>query len=1226
MIRPLDRHVDGDEIDALISLSASGVPTSGQLSEQAVGQARRHVDSCQDCSRKVQMHKSVQGEILRMRAPNPSPPTPECVGDVEWLEVAAGLHAEAKTRELMKHAAQCGHCGPLLKNAAEALVNETTPREEAWLASLRSAQPEWGKNMTETLRGSSGASIREKKKEAAPRWQAFFAWPRPVLAFAVIAVAVVAGWLGWRALHPPSADQLLAQAYAERRTLEVRIPGAKYGPMRVERGGGGSSLDKPPALLKAEALIGESLRKSPNDPAWLQAKARADLLDGNYDSAIKSLQRALEAQPDDPSLLTDLGSAYYVRAGAADRPVDYGNAIESLGKSLAKSPDDPVAIFNRALACERMFLFTQALNDWEHYLRIDPQGEWADEARKRLGALKEKLQQHEKSQSEPLLSPAEIARKANDPAVRAKIDGRIEEYLHVAVTEWLPKAYLEKTSTQPSTAEYRAGLGVLANISEKSHGDRWLSGLLSKTKGPSFPSAVLALAFAVRSHEAGDYSEQRDSARRSAHLFRSAGNLAGELRAQAEESYADHFLYEGQSCMSLLRSLIPQLERNGYTWLQAQVSLEQMNCAELVGDWGTDQAAMIRGTREAKEHNYVTLYLRGLGFEADKAAFMGDDTHGFLLASEGLRTFWSMPTDLIEGYNLYTDLDSAADNLRLPNLQVALWWQATAVIDADPNLLQRAVAHQWYGNSAYLANMPRLAAEEFAKASALFSAAPQTAATIRRHMDAEIWLARIEARQGDVERASTRLREIGPVLAGVPSFEPEISFYSTQTEINLRRSDFSAAESSLRSAIFLAEWALNSFPANERRQWAEQTQNTYRDLVALKIQQRDFTSALELWEWYKGAQLRAKLNTSSRRIAGLDTLAPPDVHGAPPLPEPTRVSDHLPLVSSETVIAYAVFPDGIAIWSYDDRGIVSQWIERPLSQVRDLSARFHEICSDPSSDLLTLRTTARSLYDLLIAPIEGRIGSGRVLVFEPDEILAGIPFDALIDRGNHYLIERNAIVISPGLYQASLLRPVRAITPNSPALVVSVPSPAEDGWMALADTEKEARAVAGNFRSALWLKDTDASLSSVRENIRGVSVFHFAGHAVASPERDGLMLGERDPNTQRARLLNAQSLRGSDAADLQLAVLSACQTGYRPDATESGNEGLAKALLHAGVPHVITSRWSIDSSQTATLMKQFYAGLMSGADVADSLRGAELELATSAHPYFWAAFELQGVQ
>jgi hypothetical protein len=194
------------------------------------------------------MHKSVQSEILRMRAPNPSPPTPECVGEAEWLEVAAGMYPDAKTRELMKHAAQCGHCGPLLKSAADALVDETTPSEEAWLASLRSTQPECQKNMAETLRGNAGAKDSSRgKEEGAQWWRVLFALPRPAFVLAGIAVTVMAGWLAVRSLHPPSAEQLLAQAYTEHRTLEVRIPGAKFAHMRVERAAGGSSLGNSPA-------------------------------------------------------------------------------------------------------------------------------------------------------------------------------------------------------------------------------------------------------------------------------------------------------------------------------------------------------------------------------------------------------------------------------------------------------------------------------------------------------------------------------------------------------------------------------------------------------------------------------------------------------------------------------------------------------------------------------------------------------------------------------------------------------------------------------------------------------------------------------------------------------------------------------------------------------------------------------------------------------------------
>ena len=261
MTRPFDKHLDSDELDRLVSLQETSVSGSEQLSEPTLREAQRHVESCQDCSRKVQRHKFVQSEISRMRVPNPSLLTPECRGEAEWLEVAAGLLPEAKTRELMKHAAQCGHCGPLLKNAAEALTDEATPSEEALLASLQSARPEWRKNMATALRDS----VRDGQHKTS-WWRALFVWPAPAYAFAGIVAVVLVAWIGVRALHPPSAEQLLAQAYSEHRTLEVRIPGARYAPMQAERGTAQSDFDKPHSLLKAKDLIGEALSKNPNDP------------------------------------------------------------------------------------------------------------------------------------------------------------------------------------------------------------------------------------------------------------------------------------------------------------------------------------------------------------------------------------------------------------------------------------------------------------------------------------------------------------------------------------------------------------------------------------------------------------------------------------------------------------------------------------------------------------------------------------------------------------------------------------------------------------------------------------------------------------------------------------------------------------------------------------------------------------------------------------------------
>ncbi len=103
------------------------------------------------------------------------------------------------------------------------------------------------------------------------------------------------------------------------------------------------------------------------------------------------------------------------------------------------------------------------------------------------------------------------------------------------------------------------------------------------------------------------------------------------------------------------------------------MSLEESNCANLVGDLGNYQTAIVEGLREAQAHNYVCLFLRGLGFQPLSASSLGDANEDFSLASRGLSLFWSGHVDVMKGYNLYYDLDAAADGLRLTKLQVVLW-------------------------------------------------------------------------------------------------------------------------------------------------------------------------------------------------------------------------------------------------------------------------------------------------------------------------------------------------------------------------------------------------------------------------------------------------------------------------------------------------------------------------------------------------------------------------
>ena len=1216
MTRPFDKHLDSDELDGLVLSLAAEVTDSSALSKQALGDARRHVDSCLDCSQKLQMHKAVQSEILQMGVAGNTTPGPDCVAESEWLNLAAGLLPEAENIRLMKHAAQCGHCGPLLKSAAETLSDETTPGEEMLLASLAGARPQWRTDLAAALR------IKEQERQERPLWwRTMFArtvsartmFARPTLAYAVAAIACVAvvAWIGLRALRPPSADQLLAKAYSEHRTIEVRIPGAKYAPLQVQRGSERSDFDKPQSLLKAEALIADNLGRNPNDPAWLQARARADLLDGNYDSAIKSLQRALETQPDSTSLLTDLGSAYFERAESADRPIDYGNAIESFGKALAKSPDDPIVLFNRALACERMFLYTQAVDDWEHYLRIDPQGEWAEEARQRLSALQTKLKQHSDSVVEPLLTPQEIAAAgADDSAVREKINQRVEDYLNAAVTDWLPEGYpaARQKFADPSPGA-RTALAILMQVALRNHGDHWLADLLASDSSVDFALAVQHLSAALKANATGDNVAARYHADQAGRIFAAEGNDAGALRARVEYMFASQDAQDGSGCLKAGSGVATRLQRYSYPWLQAQFLIESGNCTWISGNLGDVQKYFLRAAQQAESASYNIIFLRTQDHLSLLAATVGDLPAAWAKTQKALLRYWAGVYPAMRGYNLYYDRYELACSTKQPHLQMAVLRDAVALTESFDDNLLRAMAHVHVANAAVALAEMDLAKTEYTRASQLFAASPQIESTQIARLEAETRIAGVEIDQGMAQSAIDRMRRRAKEIEQHPTNYLSILYYSTLGEAESRAGHAQEADAALRLAVTLADRRLHSLHDDKSRiEWVGQSAAAYRDLVQERLLQGQEEAALELWESFRCAELRA---------------VAPNLPATADLSQLHEVALRLPSLTKETVVTYAQLPKGLAVWVYDDRGIWSSWRPGDPKEIQAQVERFRALCSDFTSEQSDVERNARNLYEILFAPIEQRISSDRLLIVDADDGLAGIPFEALADAQGHYLADRFTIVASRGIYYRGDTRAISPISPSSIAMVAAVPAPAADLDLPLSplpDALAEADAVASGFANVRLLQGSRANAEAITAGLPQAQVFHFAGHALASTSHSGLLLSDS--------FISAADLRKIPITRLQLAVLSACETQDASAGEGGDGDGLVRVFLAAGVPNVVASRWRVDSSATRLFMELFYRSLLGGRSVADSIRQAQASLRSRSgmsHPYYWAAFTTFGL-
>jgi cytochrome c-type biogenesis protein CcmH/NrfG len=307
------------------------------------------------------------------------PKTPDCPDEEEWLRIAAGLTPAAQADPLIHHAAECGHCGRLLREAVEDLAE---PDEQAAAEIDAIVTPEWRQKMVQRLTESPGAT--ETPGPTASRrgwleWLRLPVWVYPVAAMAV--VVVVGGFFAWPAWRLHQVNELTLEAYAEKRQIDFQLPGAPYAPIRRERGAG----EEPPwALAEAESIAASGLESHPESPIWLAARGRIDLLKGDYPRAIETLEQALTREPDSTAIQVDLAAAYYQAAQGIGNPEDFRKAYDLLNKVLAKAPDNATALYDRALTAESLKLRDEAAKDWNHYLQRDATSAWAGEARRRL--------------------------------------------------------------------------------------------------------------------------------------------------------------------------------------------------------------------------------------------------------------------------------------------------------------------------------------------------------------------------------------------------------------------------------------------------------------------------------------------------------------------------------------------------------------------------------------------------------------------------------------------------------------------------------------------------------------------------------------------------------------------------------------------------------------------------------------------------------------------------
>jgi CHAT domain-containing protein len=266
---------------------------------------------------------------------------------------------------------------------------------------------------------------------------------------------------------------------------------------------------------------------------------------------------------------------------------------------------------------------------------------------------------------------------------------------------------------------------------------------------------------------------------------------------------------------------------------------------------------------------------------------------------------------------------------------------------------------------------------------------------------------------------------------------------------------------------------------------------------------------------------------------------------------------------------------------------------------------------------------AQTLYRWLIAPLQADLAAARIttLVTVPDHTLRAIPMAALHD-GEHFLVERLAVVMAPGL---ELIDP-RPLPSGSASLLLTGLSRSVQGFPALEHVETELSNIRGQF-SGRTLKNEAFVRGELEQALtrQHYNIAHIASHGEFSGDVRASFVLAYDGKVsvdELARFIGFNRFRDDP---LDLLTLSACQTAA---GDERAALGLAGITVKAGARSALASLWPIHDEATSLLMTEFYRQLGApGVSKAQALQRAQQKLTKVTryrHPGYWSGFVLIG--
>ncbi|NEO21534.1 CHAT domain-containing protein, partial [Moorena sp. SIO4A5] len=322
---------------------------------------------------------------------------------------------------------------------------------------------------------------------------------------------------------------------------------------------------------------------------------------------------------------------------------------------------------------------------------------------------------------------------------------------------------------------------------------------------------------------------------------------------------------------------------------------------------------------------------------------------------------------------------------------------------------------------------------------------------------------------------------------------------------------------------------------------------------------------------------------------------------------------------------------------------------------------------DKDTPTAQLKQAARQVDQRLMDPVRQLLGSTRQILLSPEGELNLIPFEALVDQQQQYLVEnyrftyltsgRDLLRLSQE--SASQTAPVMLGNPDFDRSAGELIANQDHSNLASADLTRSIDLSTWDFSPLPGTADEVKEIADMlgvdpllggkatESAVKGVNsprILHIATHGFSenAPNQElptlydnpmllsGLVLaGFKQKRTGAENgVLTALEAVGLNLSGTELVVLSACDTGSGRISSGEGIYGLRRAFVIAGSQTQLISLRKVQDKATKELMLAYYQRLLDdNMGRTEALRQTQLDMLKDEryqHPYYWASFIVSG--